>query len=862
VKLILKNLNPSPATAKGHMKRPRHGIKSTTPKIQTTLQQSTVPMQPVLNKSASSEQTSVIFSEQSSSEYNQHRPTLIVDDSEGSIANVFGFGAFVDKNNGIVYHDLTGSFPFMSLDGSVCFFILYHYESNSILATPIAGRDDKSIFKAYKTRFRELEAKGFKPKLNVMDNQATKHIKQFLTENECKLQLVEPHNYRVNAAERAIQTFKDAFIAALATTDSDFPLQLWDKLTPQVQDTLNMMRASRVDPTKSAYEILNGPYDWNRYPLAPLGCKAVIYEDGDTRGSWASRGVDGWYLGPSKDHYRCDLYFIPETRAYRISGSTELFPQHCQIPCFTKYQHFWALTEELTKVVDDANATTAGKGLVKALQRKIEQALNPNLVQDEQRVREDEQRVVRENQQRVVDNTPILTIPRITDAPPIMQSRNPTAKRRLHENPRIHQRVTRHNTPGGSPLITRRAKDTNNEAQGLRRLLRIRPAIALSPSPVATLPKVTSRPIPSVARQRTVTRQALNVMTIQEQVATHAAFTPTALTPRGVTHRPMKFVHYANPMVHPITGETISSYKKLMHDPATAEVWQTALGKDFGGKCQGDNKTGQKGTNAMFVMTHDEIAHALRAKRVFTYGNPVVDHRPQKEDPNRIRITAGGNLIKCDEEVSVRTADINTAKLHWNSVISTIGARYMCLDIGNIYLTAALEYFEYMKMPLALFPAWIVEQYNLKELAFNGYVHLEMRRAVWGLPQAGILANKRLRRKLAPFGYYECVNTPGLWYHVSRPISFTLVVDDFGVNFVGKEHADHLIASIKSTYNKLTEDWTGSLYCGISLDWDCVGRTATFQCRGISRKNCRNISTYSQRGYKIAHILPNQNDLE
>ena len=81
-----------------------------------------------------------------------------------------------------------------------------------------------------------------------------------------------------------------------------------------------------------------------------------------------------------------------------------------------------------------------------------------------------------------------------------------------------------------------------------------------------------------------------------------------------------------------------------------------------------------------------------------------------------------------------------------------------------------------------------------------------------GLPQAGILANKRLKRKLAPFGYYECVNMPGLWYHVSHPISFTLVVDDFGVKFVGKEHADHLIISIKSTYKKLTEDWTGPLY--------------------------------------------------
>jgi hypothetical protein len=60
-----------------------------------------------------------------------------------------------------------------------------------------------------------------------------------------------------------------------------------------------------------------------------------------------------------------------------------------------------------------------------------------------------------------------------------------------------------------------------------------------------------------------------------------------------------------------------------------------------------------------------------------------------------------------------------------------------------------------------------------------------MRRAVWGLPQAGILANKLLRGRLLPHGYYECANTPGLWKHVLRPISFTLAVDDFGVKYVG-----------------------------------------------------------------------------
>ena len=334
--LVLKYLNPSPATAKGCMKRPRHGIKSTTPKMKLSIQEQIEAIVPpiVINPPIPQEQ------------HLQHN--LIPDDGDGSIANVFCFGVFADKNSGVVYNDMTGNFPFVSIDGSVCYLIMYHYESNAILATPVDGMTDIIIFNAYKKNFDMLEKKGFKVKLNIMDNQATKHIKKFLTEKECKLQLVEPGNKRLNASERAIQTWKDAMIAALATTDSEFPLQLWDRLTPQVQDCLNLMRASRTNPAISAYEALNGPYDWNRYPLAPLGCKAVIYEDASTRGSWAPRGVDGWYLGPSKDHYRCNHYYIPETGGYRISGSAELFPQHCQLPNLTPLQQLVRLSPGLT----------------------------------------------------------------------------------------------------------------------------------------------------------------------------------------------------------------------------------------------------------------------------------------------------------------------------------------------------------------------------------------------------------------------------------------------------------------------------------------------------------------------------------
>jgi hypothetical protein len=149
-KLILKYLNPSPATAKGHMKRPHHGIWSTTPRARNT-PTLIVPVItfPAIPESVHSTETSV--PNKPLQIHNENGPYLIGNkDKDESIANVFGFGAFANKNSGIVYHDLTGSFPFMSLDGSVCFFVMYHYELNCILTTPIAGLDDISIFNTYK----------------------------------------------------------------------------------------------------------------------------------------------------------------------------------------------------------------------------------------------------------------------------------------------------------------------------------------------------------------------------------------------------------------------------------------------------------------------------------------------------------------------------------------------------------------------------------------------------------------------------------------------------------------------------------------------------------------------------------------
>jgi hypothetical protein len=263
------------------MKRSHQGICSTTPQQPRTppsaQQIPSIQAAPIFNKSKGDES----FAPRIHIGPIGHGPKYIIEDDDSSIGNIFCFGAFADKQTGILYNDLTGSFPYMSLKGNICFLIVYYYKSNAILTLPISGFNNNTIFAAYKTQFEFLESKGHKIKLNVMDNQCTKQIKKFLTANDCNLMLVEPHNHRVNAAERPIQTFKDHFISALATTDSEFSLQLLDKLTSQIENTLNLMRASCIDPSMLAYKAIRGPHDWNRFPLAPLGCKAIIYKSPD-----------------------------------------------------------------------------------------------------------------------------------------------------------------------------------------------------------------------------------------------------------------------------------------------------------------------------------------------------------------------------------------------------------------------------------------------------------------------------------------------------------------------------------------------------------------------------------------------------
>ena len=177
-----------------------------------------------------------------------------------------------------------------------------------------------------------------------------------------------------------------------------------------------------------------------------------------------------------------------------------------------------------------------------------------------------------------------------------------------------------------------------------------------------------------------------------------------------------------------------------------------------------------------------------------TYGIIVCNVHPQKEETNRTRLTMGGDKINIPMDCGTPTASLLTVELLLNSIISTPGAKFLGLDLKDFYLNTPMERPEFLRMKIDTFPEDEIEHYKLREkVDANGFLFIRVERGMYGLPHAGIIAQKLLEERLAKHGYRQSDHTPGLWIHDWRPISFSLIVNDFGVKDVGKEHADHLI---------------------------------------------------------------------
>jgi hypothetical protein len=146
------------------------------------------------------------------------------------------------------------------------------------------------------------------------------------------------------------------------------------------------------------------------------------------------------------------------------------------------------------------------------------------------------------------------------------------------------------------------------------------------------------------------------------------------------------------------------------------------------------------------------------------------------------------------------------------------------MDIKNFYLCTPMSRYKYMRLKLLDMLEDVIEHYKLHNIATpDGYVYCEIRQGMCGLPQAGIIAQELLAKRLKEHGYSQSKITPGLWKHKWQPIIFSLVINDFGVKYVGKEHAQHLLQTVQKYYKCLLEE-EGEQYCGLTIKWDYPGK--------------------------------------
>jgi hypothetical protein len=236
----------------------------------------------------------------------------------------FVYAVLVDQ--GQLYTDLMGKFPVRSSKGNSYVMFCYAYDCNHVNVVPMKLRSASEWVKAYDLIHQELTSKGFKPELQTLDNEASAALKHFFTTNDMEYQLVPPHCHRRNAAERAIQTFKEKFVAGISSVDPTFTLNLWDILLPQAEITLNLLRTSRLHPQLSAAAHFDGLVDCNKTAFAPPGCNIIAHEKPGKRCTLAPHGQHGYSLGPAMHHCRCQNVYISAMASERIVDTPNFSP--------------------------------------------------------------------------------------------------------------------------------------------------------------------------------------------------------------------------------------------------------------------------------------------------------------------------------------------------------------------------------------------------------------------------------------------------------------------------------------------------------------------------------------------------------
>jgi hypothetical protein len=203
----------------------------------------------------------------------------------------------------------------------------------------------------------------------------------------------------------------------------------------------------------------------------------------------------------------------------------------------------------------------------------------------------------------------------------------------------------------------------------------------------------------------------------------------------------------------------------------------------------------------------------------------------KKDNPNHTQITIGSSQIYYPGVVGTNTASLELVKILLNSVLSRKGMHLSTIDLKKIYLDTPMPDPEYVRIKMSDILDKFILEYNLLGRNRNGWVYFEICQGCYGLSQSGILANSLFHSQLVTEGFYESISTPGFWHYKWRPIQFSLIVNDFGVEYVGIEHFNCLLNILKK-YHGVQFNMAGNKLAGIAIKWDYPGKCCQISMPG------------------------------
>ena len=801
-----------------------------------------------------------------------------------------------------LHGDLTGRYPVTSRKGNNKVLIGYSESGRFIKSVPMKGDTSDDLIQAYDALINFFRTKGkiIHSVINL-DNQTSNDLEYYF-EHEAKLgyHYAPPGNHRTLHAERDIRTWKNHFIATRAGADPSFPKDLWDEVLDQVDLTLNLLRSSGVNGL-SSWDYTCGPYDYTRNPIGPAGAKVLVYENPESRKTFDDHGVEGFYLGPSWDHYRCFRVYIPSLRSFRTSDtlSWHLHDPFGLLSNHSTHESITGAIEVLTIALDKCNATstivvdTAPLHQCITALKSIQQhsADNPAPPGFHASI----PRVVVPSASHPAPHAPsptaptpsfptapapLLTdgvhsttqLPRVatTIVPPAtpVQSVKPSRNLRTNKHhvrtdpsPTVHNasKILSHKGSDRStkyPLRFRvrwqdctSSQDTyepwshvkdctaaityvqdipslwyllehdlfSNETFNARdkeqipwyRLRAKKTKVALPNSPPPPVEKTLTRARAAAIAQAVMSVQQFALYDLLGMPPTQAM--QTGLANLATALNDDNELLYANAAGDMDDNGNELKYKSCITGP-DKDHWIKASVVEF-----------HRLLNKFNTIRMIKFTDIPSAKKPFiSYYNPQCKTKMKADGKQyRVRGTYGGNRTSSYNGITASyQAAMTTVKLLLNKNISIADSRWMTMDVADMYLHSRLpdDQWEYMVLNIDEIPQEIIDTYNIMDYTLPGdtKVYVEVVGALYGMKQAGYLANKDIVEHLANNGYTQQPNTPCLFTHVTDDIEFSLITDDFGVRYGNKAAADRLLSVMSRKYT-MTHDWSGAKYAGFDI---------------------------------------------